>query len=318
MDFVTNSDYLLDGEPYRSQIGAQSLFYATLAELTNGVHGNYFILKFVSTLLLSLCAAVVFLWMRLNFGNAPALIGVLFFTLSTGINIFSESLYWSIWLFVAPLSVVCLLEINDVRNNLILFFLTFPLFLFKFLSGYEFITIIVFSTMVPYAWDFFINKNLSSLVQAVVVGCSSVFAFIFSIFIYNNYFLLDFHSSGIDNIFGRSGSWSFGHLGDLSISPWMQSVKILIMNFFDINGYGVPLGAFLISVLGFLIYFRKIVKAEEVKFISFLFIGSVSWFVVQPGHILFHPRYAILMFFIPFGLFIPGFLTSLIYKKMNK
>lgn len=315
IEFKTNSDYLLDGKPYKSQIGAQSLVYAKFAEISNGAHGNYSTLKFISVLLLSLFSAIIFLWIRFNFGNIPALTGILFFTLSTGINIFSESLYWSIWIFIAPLSLACLLELSNIRHKLIVFLSLFPLFLFKFLSGYEFITTITLSAMTPYAWSFFINKNFSSFVRATVVGCSSGAAFIVSIFLYDYYFSNDFSSSGISNILERSGSWSVRNLGDLDINPHLQFMKILIMNFLDINGYGIPLGFIAIAFIGCLIYLRRIISDSDIKFILFLFIGSVSWFSVQPGHILFHPRYATLMFFIPFGLFAPAFLMSLFYKK---
>ena len=310
-EYVTTPDYLLDGQPYRSQIGAQSFFFAKLAPLLGEDHGNYLLLKLCSIFLLSLCAAIILLWMRHNFGLIPSAISLLFFVLSTGVNIFSGSLYWSIWLFILPLSMVCLLDMCKVKNSFYIFLLTFLVFLFKFLSGYEFITIIVFAAMTPYAWDFLVNKNSNSMMRAVTVGISSVAAFLVSIFIYNTFFLQDFNSSGIDNIFGRSGSWSLRNLGELSISPWTQSAKILIMNFMDINGYGIPLGGFLILTLAALLLIKNRIQTEDVKFIIFLLVGSISWLIVQPGHILFHPRYATIMFFIPFGLFIPGFIASL-------
>ena len=319
-EYQTTSDYLSDGQPYRSQIGAQSLFFAKLSGLSSGDHGDYFLIKLFSVLFLSLCAAVILLWVNINFGHIPSFVSLLFFIMSTGINIFSESLYWSIWLFILPLAIVCLLEVCKVRNIFYIFLLTLPVFLFKFLSGYEFITIIVFAAMTPYAWDYFINKDMTSFVRAVSVGISSLTAFLISLFIYNKFFLQDFNSSGIDNIFGRSGSWSLRHLDELGISPWTQSAKILIMNFMDFNGYGIPLGVFLISTLVALVAMKDRIQNADIKFIVFLFAGSISWLIVQPGHILFHPRYATLMFFIPFGLFIPGFIASLIItrKKMEK
>lgn len=172
--------------------------------------------------------------------------------------------------------------------------------------------------MTPYAWGFFVAKEPASFMRAITVGISSVTAFLISILIYNSFFLQEFNSSGIDNIFGRSGSWSLGHLGELSISPWMQSAKIMVMNYMDINGYGIPLVGFLALILISLAVIRNRVRLDDIKFIAFLFIGSISWLIVQPGHVLFHPRYATLMFFIPFGLFIPGFIASLVYGIKNQ
>lgn len=317
-DYVTAPEYLLDGQPYRSQIGAQSLFFAKISPLLGEDHGSYFLIKIFSVFLLSICLAIILLWMRNNFGPTPSVISLLFVGLSTGVNIFSYSLYWSIWLFILPLSIVCLLEILKVRNTYYIFLIAFPVFLFKFTSGYEFITIIVFAAMTPYAWDFIVNKNHTSLIRVVSIGLSSVAAFLTSILIYSTFFLSDFNSSGVDNIFSRSDSWSLKHLGDMSINPWTQTTKILIMNFIDLNGYGMPLGVFIILTLAVIITIRNKIQSTDIYFLVFLFFGSISWAIVQPGHILFHPRYATLMFFIPFGLFAPGFIASLFLTKSNQ
>lgn len=169
--------------------------------------------------------------------------------------------------------------------------------------------------MTPYVWDFLVNKNNASLMRVFAVGASSIAAFIVSIIVYNIFFWKDFNSSGIDFIFSRSGYWSLGRLSELGISPWTQSVKIFIMNYMDFNGYGIPLAGFLIFVLIAIFLMKKIIAFTELKFIIFLFIGSISWLIIQPGHILFHPRYATLMFFLPFGLFIPGLMTNLLLRE---
>ena len=188
-------------------------------------------------------------------------------------------------------------------------------FLFKFLSGYEFITVIVFAAMTPYVWDFFINKNSAALARTTYVGLSGVAAFLVSLVIYNAFFLTDFQSSGFDNIYNRSGSWSLKNISALGISPWVQSGKFFIMNFMDVNGYGMPLIGFLAMIFGTLFFMRNEIGFKEFNFIGFLFLGSVSWLIVQPGHVLFHPRYAALVFFIPFGLFAPGFMMGLYFTK---
>lgn len=314
-NYKTTPEYLMNGSPYRSQVGAQSLFFSQVAVLTSNNHGSYESIKKLSVLLLAIFLAIIMLWVKISFGPIPSIIITATVIASTGINIFSESLYWSIWLLIAPLSITCLLEILRIKNKLYIFLLTLPLFLFKFLSGYEFITIIVFAAMTPYMWDYFMNNNFSALMRSATVGFSSVTGFCISIFIYHTYFLQDFNLSGVDNIFGRSGFWSLKNLGELSISPWLQSAKILIINFIDINGYGIPLGVFLLLILTTLVLIRNKIHLKDLKFIGFLFFGSISWLILQPGHILHHPRYATLVFFIPFGFFITGFIASLMLKK---
>lgn len=314
-EHLTTREYLSDGSPYRSQIGAQSFFWVQLSSILNQKHGDYRALKGVAVLLFSICAAAILTWVYINFGMASSLVGLLVVVLSTGVNIFAESLYWSIWQIFLPLAVVCVLDALEIENIYAVFFGTFMAFLFKFLSGYEFITMIVFAAMTPYVWDFFINKNSAALARTIYVGLSSVAAFLVSLVIYNAFYLTDFQSSGFDNIYSRSGSWSLKNISALGISPWVQSGKFFIMNFMDVNGYGMPLIVFLVVILATIFFARNKIGFKEFNFIGFLFLGSVSWLIVQPGHVLFHPRYAALVFFIPFGLFAPSFIVGLYFTQ---
>lgn len=71
-EYITTPDYLLDGQSYQSQIGAQSLFFATLAKILNTDHGHYSSIKAISVFLLSMCAAIILLWIKINFGTIPS------------------------------------------------------------------------------------------------------------------------------------------------------------------------------------------------------------------------------------------------------
>ena len=307
--------YLLSGTPYRSQVGAQSWFLSKISPLLGEEYGKYSFIKLFNTFLLSLVFAVVFLWMRHAFGLIPSAIGIIFLTLSTGVNIFSGSLYWSIWLFILPLATVCVLDLCKVKNSWYIAVLLFPVFLFKFLSGFEFITTVVFAALTPHAWDFLVNKNGAALKRIFAVGFASIGAFVTSIWVYDTLFWKDFNSSGMDFIFGRSGYWSISHLYELGISPWLQLGKIFIMNFMDVYGYGLPLVGYFILAIAVIFSIRRIITRADLLFIVFLLVGSVSWLIIQPGHLLSHPRYATLMFFIPFGLFMPGFVSSLFLRR---
>jgi hypothetical protein len=276
---------------------------------------DYFAPKIFVVLLLSVCGAIILLWTVNKFGNVPSLIGLVMFVTSTGINIFSESLYWSIWLFLLPLAIVCLIETVSPTRNLLLFLFTLPAFLLKFLSGWEFITIVVFTALTPYAWDFFVNKNSAALRSAIFVIASSAIAFILSLLFYLNCFSQENNSNGIHHVFSRLGFWSAMNLRDLPIVPWKDVVKSLCLNFIDFNGYGLPLIFVLCFMLCILFWIRRRLVVGDMKFIIFLLLGSVSWHVAMPGHIFFHLRYAPLVFFLPFGLFAPSFIATLFFRN---
>jgi hypothetical protein len=313
--YQTTPTYLLNGKPYTSQLGMQALFYSKIASSINQPHGNYSLLKTTSVVLLSILGAMIILWIKINFGLAASLVATACLITSTGINIFSNSLYWSVWLIMAPLAVSCILEVLKIRSYWLIFLITFPVFLFKFTSGYEFITVIVFASLTPYAWDYFINNSSSALLRAATISLSSASAFFVSVYLFHSFYLYDFNLSGIEYISGRVGSWSIGSLMDLGVSPWTQLLKISILNFMDINGFGIPLAAYF-AILTF-IFIKNIKKISygDCKFITFLLFASMSWLLIQPGHILFHPRYATLVFFIPLGLILPSYLYVIATRK---
>lgn len=310
-DSMAMPDHLLDGTPYQSQIGAQAWFWAKLAERLDIRPGDYRVLKNLSVLFVALSSSMLLAWMKVNFGTLPSLAGLGFLILSTGVNVFAPSLYWSLWLFMLPLAVVCLLDILDIQNRFLIFIATLPVFFVKFLCGYEFISVIVLAAMTPYAWNFFVRQNTSAAFRALSIGASSMCAFLLSLLYYNGLFSAEFGLSGIDYLLGRSESWSVRNLENLGLSPWTQAVKILVMNFIDLNGYGVPLGVCLISIALAMACLKNRIRAADMGFMLFLLLGSSSWIVIQPGHLLFHPRYATLVFSLPFGLFAVGFLARL-------
>lgn len=300
------------GAPYRSQIGVQAWFWAGLTEWLDIRDGSYQLQKALSVLFASLLAAVLLVWVRKNLGALPSLAGLAFLTFSTGMNLFAGSLYWSLWLFLLPLAVTCLLDMLDIRNRYVLFIATLPAFFVKFLAGYEFITVIVLAAMTPYAWDFFIRHSKAAAFRAAIVGASSMGAFLLSFLCYEWLFRADFGLSGIDHLLGRSQAWSvLQTLEDRGLTPGIQAAKLLTMNFLDLNGYGIPLGVCLLAIALALIHARNQLRAAEMGFLLFLLLGSTSWLFIQPGHLLFHPRYATLVFSLPFGLFAVGLLARL-------
>ncbi|WP_349617544.1 hypothetical protein [Azotobacter salinestris] len=317
-DRQSASGPLAHGAPYRSQIGVQAWFWAGLTELLDIHDAPYRLQKTLSVLLAALVTAVPLVWMRKHFGTLPSLAGLAFLSLSTGMNLFAGSLYWSLWLFMLPLAVTCLLDLLGIRNRYALFLATLPAFLVKFLAGYEFITVIVLASMTPHAWAFFIRRDTGAAFRALVVGISSICAFLISLLHYDLLFSANFGLSGLDHLLGRSQAWSIRSLDEHGLTLWSQVAKLLAMNFIDFNGYGVPLGLCLALMALALLHARRQLHAAELGFVLFLLLGSASWLLIQPGHLLFHPRYATLVFSLPCGLFTVGFIARLSGARHRK
>lgn len=303
---------LLNGYPYQSQIGLQSWFWATMAKGFGVDFGNYRIIKLLSVLLFSFALAFVLVWIKSEFGIIAGYSALFFSVFSTGFSLFSSSLYWAAFLFILPVAVVCVLRILKVESVWVIFLVVTPFLFMKFLSGYEFITVLGLAMAFPYIFDFIKYSKKAALKKVGVLVLASTLAFVGSLLLYDKLFQLDFSSSGFEHIFGRSESWSLSSFGEKGLNPISQVVKISIMNFMDVNGFGIPLFVFLGLIVGILIYTKSIVTRSDYLGMLYVLFGSLSWFIVQTGHMLFHPRFAIFVLAFPFGLFITAYISRLL------
>ena len=303
---------LLNGYPYQSQIGLHSWFWSFMAKGFGVEYGNYRLIKLMSVLLFSFSLAFVLVWIKIEFGNIAGYSALFFSVFSTGFALFSSSLYWAAFLFILPIAAVCVLSILKVERVWVIFLVVTPFLFMKFLAGYEFITVLGLAMAFPYIFNFINFSEKAALKKDVVLVLASALAFVGSLLLYDKLFRLDFSGSGFEHIFGRSESWSLSSFGEKGLNPISQVVKISIMNFMDVNGFGIPLLAFLGLIVGILIYTRNIITKRDYLGMFYVLFGSLSWFIVQTGHMLFHPRFAIFVLAFPFGLFITAYTSRLL------
>jgi hypothetical protein len=98
---------------------------------------------------------------------------------------------------------------------------------------------------------------------------------------------------GLEFLMSRTKEWSSGNL---VANPGIQLLKILVLNFFDLGGLGVPIGVVL-GVASVAVYRRwaNLSMASRVVILLSM-VAPFTWFVFQPQHIFFHPRYATFLF----------------------
>jgi hypothetical protein len=316
-DVTNKKKNLLNGYPYQSQIGLHSWFWAFVGKGLGVEYGNYASIKLVSVFLFSFALAFILVWIKFEFGNIAGFAALFFSLFSTGFALFSSSLYWSAFLFLLPVAAVCFLSIIKEERLWLIFVVVLPFLFLKFLTGYEFITVTGLAMAFPYIFGLFNRSENAAIKKVAVLILAASLAFLGSLLLYNKMFFLDFSSSGFEHIFGRSESWSLSKFGEKGLNPVSQVGKIAIMNFMDVNGYGIPLLVFFALIGGILIFTRRIITKSDYLGMMYVLMGSLSWFIVQTGHMLFHPRFAIFVLAFPFGLFITAYASRLIESYLQ-
>jgi len=295
---ATNSDYLLDGAPYVSQVGLQSFLWAKLSSALGLENGNYAALRLIHITMLTLIFTNILMWVRWKFGPTQAIWSTIAICTSTGVAVFASSLYWSIALFFLPVWISTLYaRFSNVPFPLFVGAL-FAAFLVKFSSGYEFISTVVILAALPALADVSRIGFKRCIIQCVTILLTALTAFAASLALYHLLFLWEFERSGLEYIFSRSSSWTLLDSGEISHRFWAeQAAKTLSMSAFSIDRFGVPIAVLIAGYLFLALRFWRNIPINERLFMFGSLAATASWYVLQSGHILLHPRYSSLIMF---------------------
>ena len=74
------------------------------------------------------------------------------------------------------------------------------------------------------------------------------------------------------------------------------------MNFVGVSIVSVPVALCLLAGIITIVLMRRALLPNDWLFLGYLLLASTSWIILQPGHLLFHPAYALLVLAFPFAL----------------
>lgn len=304
-------------EIYSSQFGFQARVYAAAAAALDADRTRALAaLRGLTAICLAATLSVILLLIRREWGGKAAAWGLAFCALSTGFNLFAPSLYWITFMHVAPAALISAALLLGVRSRIgwsSLYLALFVLFLLKFLSGFEFLTVTVAGAAIP----FFLVQGRGDIVSPVLLRriasilAIGIAAFVAAIAIHHVAYQSTFGQSGLAHLLSRSETWTSA--GGIGLDEQVrQFAKILVVNMIDYAGYGVPsLVGFAAGVLFLLFTARLLLRRDfhdprlpVYATITAAFLASISWLVLQSEHVAFHPRYATILLAYPFGIFV--------------
>lgn len=343
-DYILNNNLNFDKEQlkdfdvslYKSQVGIQGY---TISFLYNKLHLGINKIRIILVSLLAVILLYICKYIAKKFNKKLAFIFFIVFLLSPWICAFARNLYWVEFTWFLPMLFGLILSIN-YKNKKILIPCIFISIFIKCLCGYEYITVIMLSTIIFMLYDFIFQKaNRKEIFKTIiVVGVTALLGFLSALMIHSYIRGNGNIISGINIVYNEDvtrrtlaagGTEEFTGivLESLKASPLTTLKKYFSWNTNIISGISGSFFILLFVSSAFMLIFNLLIKKKNsindlILYILF-FITCISWFILASPHsyIHTHMNYVLWYFgFIQFMLYIiVDFIINIIFNnKKNK
>lgn len=321
---------------YNSQTGGQGIIYATFNKISPfSLTTNITILKNITLIINALMFSIFIGWCRRNFGAIPAIIVLLFLSISSWIWLFSDSLWWCLWAFFLPfLTMTLSLEFLKNQTNKILFLVFISVFLKCFFNGFEFISTTLLAIYTPIVFYFIKNRRkwMGFIFFSIKTGGVILLGVILEmmLLIYQLKELLGSYTLGINHILYSYTTRTAdviieGKTASLSNNMHVQIIlKYLSGDVFSWLNISAPF-VLIIALIGIsnLILLKINLKKYKPIVITtwFSFLAPLSWFLIFIQHSKIHTHLNFIIWYLPFlpiGMISIGILIEILIKNCTK
>lgn len=318
---------------YKSQIGGQAILYSLFDKifgLDNDV--NIFIFRMLNSLSLSVLLTLMLVWVKRRFGILPSIISFLLILPNYWIFLYGKSTWWCSWVYFLPF-VYSLFFFEKNKENYsvkkyigvlsLLFFIKF------WFTGFEFITVFLISSAIPYIYYLYENKwsFYSSFIgrHLLIVVMPFILAISFQLFQFN--LLTGNFKDGLIHLtdaYTRRATGGYSYKGDYSylndlkqyhvdivfryIGGSFMSEDFIKMPFIIIISLGVGASIFLYS---------KNIDRKLIFTTWFSILAPLSWLILFKEHAHIHPHIDFFVWYCPFLLLLLILISLAITKLLS-
>jgi hypothetical protein len=310
---------------YASQIGLQGWIFYTLSKCK--IPHLLGLMRIGCCLLLSLIIAFICYELYIKYGVLLATSFYLVSICSAWIRNFSTNLYWVefTWFIPMLLGLICL---NNLNKRFWLYPLFFLAILVKCACGYEYITVIMLSSIMFLVVEWFCsikNKRQSKLVFSTIIciGIFSLLGFVVTFLIHSSLrgngsifygFKLIYQNDVLRRTFGNAGD--FPEVYTTSLNASIFDVFLLY--------FKTPTGIIaLFLCLAFLIALinnkkRVFLLRKDICLFLLAFITCISWFIFGKAHSYLHTHMNYVMWYMGFIQIGTYFVLKYVLKIFNE
>jgi hypothetical protein len=332
---------------YDSQVGLHGYGYIFIDKISPfSPNINTSIFYAINALLSAIALIIVICWI-IKQTNKYVGMGVYLYILFFDIWLikFAKSVYWVMWTWFIPM-IISMIIVEKYKNNKKLnFFLTFFLIyisiLLKCLCGFEYISTIMVSMLIPYVYIYFKEKknSLYILKQIAVSSVAAVAGFVTAILIYLFQYMLYYKSLGYSvnllkqTIFKRiPGNYSIIsdiQLDEATLNIFRKSLKASHIEVISkyLSGYNlmIILLFVLTSIIGIFIMKKYKCSIAIKSNINALLITTwlsmlapLSWYYLASGHSYIHTHINFVLWSVPFSFFAVSYIIYIVTILLNR
>lgn len=312
-DSVKNGEYF----QYISHLGLHThMLFPLFKVLYDKNYSSYYIyqkLQLFVSILSTIAIGIFFTFLALEFGILP--VSIMFvFTLFTNIwiTIFAKDLWWMPWSFFLPflVSSFFIYKYNFEKHNLIFFILFAIVMAMRFSMGYEFISTVMVSSVLPlfyFAISRFYSKKKFIKYFLIISGLCFLSLLIIL-------FIQMIASGGIEiiinRLYSRTIRATYDGTNEIIDLSFINMLKLYLLNNFRSYNYIYPiillisipivriiLAYFNKDIIGFNINFKKYIALLIISILSFL--GVISNLFILRQHAYIHVHVGYITFWIP-------------------
>ncbi|SHM51870.1 hypothetical protein [Chryseobacterium polytrichastri] len=303
---------------YKSQIGGQAILYSAFDKifgLDNKV--NILIFRMLNSLSLSLLLTLILFWIKKKFGMTTCIISFLLIIPNYWIFVYGKSTWWCNWVYFLPFAYsLFFFERNKTSfsSRKYIYMLSLLFFIKFWFTGFEFITVFLISSSIPYIYYLFENKWSFYFkfirIHFVIVAVPLVFTVLFQLFQFK--LLTGNFEDGIAHLidaYSRRANGEYSYTGEYAYLNNLKQYHLdILMRYIGgsfVNEDFIKLPFIVIIGLGFFSSVFLYVKNIERKLVFttwFSILAPLSWLILFKEHAHIHPHIDFFIWYCPFLL----------------
>lgn len=304
-------------DPYKTQIGGQAILYSIFDKTLNLDNElNILLFRMFNSLLLSISLTLFLLWIKRKFGIATAITTFALMIPNYWLFLYGKSTWWCSWVYFLPFlyGLFCF-ENNNAPNFKKYIGVFSGLFFVKFwFTGFEFITVFLISSSIPYLYYLFENK-LSFYYKFLVrhffiVAVPLLLTILFQL--YQFYLLTGSFGSGIYHLsdaFGRRSSSQYSYIRSMEYLNTLKKLHLDIITRYLGNSFlnyemlhiKIPFAVIILAgiICSVYLYLKKI-EQKLIRVTWFSVAAPFSWFILFQEHAHIHTHVDFFIWYCPF------------------
>ncbi|OQK16038.1 hypothetical protein AU255_13060 [Methyloprofundus sedimenti] len=345
-----NSNIPFSYNKYNSQFGFQGVLFSVSDKILSifdiPVEYHLKIFHAATSLFLVIILSSILYVFSIEFGLLPVAIALAGIACSDWLILFARNLYWVAGFWFFPMLIVLWVHYKEKINNTFSWDLTvimvFTAVFLKSLSGYEYISTILLSMIVPIVYYALIMKWswMRYIQRTLIIGVAGLCGFIsaFCIHLWQLFLGTKDITKAFELIYQRVTIRTFTDPSSLDTnsidlaSAKSDVITVLLTYLKGSSLYGHFSFLFLISVIAVasLIGIICLIKCDSLQFDKLKFkallittwvsiLAPISWYVLAKGHSFVHVHMNYVLWYIPYiiyGFILVGYVVNITINKL--